>query len=410
MPLASSSVEQVRFIVESTFGTIPGAGNPRNLRITGETLDFGVSKEASKEINATRTITSMVPTTASASGGITGEISYQEYDTLMAATLQDVWTVFGVNGVGAVFTTTAGGLAVSSITASVATSGASIWTNLQKGQWFRLVAPGDANNDGKILRVSAVTAPTTTVLTLDASTPLVVNAGTVTNCTIATSRLSHGVTQTSYTIERANSDVSQFMAYTGMTPSKMDIKVASGSLSSISLDFMGKSASRAATTQMPGTPVASYTFDIHSGVAGATCQLWEGGTPITGTFVKSVDFSYDNALRSQEAICTLGAVSIGAGTISVSGKLSVYFANGTLFDKFKANTNSSIIFSSIDGAGNGYIFTIPVANIKSWKTNSSAKDQDMMVDVEFVGLRDASNAVAALQKAVFVDRVGIATT
>jgi len=51
-----------------------------------------------------------------------------------------------------------------------------------------------------------------------------------------------------------------------------------------------------------------------------------------------------------------------------------------------------------------------VANIKSWKTNSSAKDQDMMVDVEFVGLRDAANAVAALQKAVFIDRVGVATT
>jgi len=273
-----------------------------------------------------------------------------------------------------------------------------------------LVAPGDTNNNGKILRVSPTVAPTSTVITLDPSTPCVVNAGTVAACTIATSRLTHGTTQTSYTIERANSDIAQFMAFTGMTPSKMDVKVASGALTTIGFDFMGKGASRAGATQLPGTPVASYNFDIHSGVAGATCQLWEGGAPITGTFVKSIDFSFDNSLRSQEAICTLGAVSIGSGTISITGKLSVYFANGQLFDKFKDNINSSIIFSSVDGAGNGYLFSLPVVNIKSWSTNGSGKDQDMMVDLEFVGMRDAGNATAALQKALFIDRVGVATT
>ena len=34
----------------------------------------------------------------------------------------------------------------------------------------------------------------------------------------------------------------------------------------------------------------------------------------------------------------------------------------------------------------------------------------MMVDIEFVALRDASNAVPALQQVIFVDRVGTATS
>jgi hypothetical protein len=88
----------------------------------------------------------------------------------------------------------------------------------------------------------------------------------------------------------------------------------------------------------------------------------------------------------------------------------VYFADGVLFDKFKDNINSSIIFSSLDGSGNGYVFTIPVANISSWKVAAGSKDQDMMVDVQFIGLRDAGNATPTLQKAIFVDRVGVATT
>ena len=410
MPLASSSVEQIRFIAESVFGVIPGAGNPRNLRITGETLDFTVSKEQSKEINATRTISSVVPVTANSSGGLQGEISYQEWDALVSATLQATYTVYGTAGVASTATTVAYTLGTTLTNSVTALAGNDVWTGLQRGQWFKINHPGNVN-DGKIVRVSPTVTPTATIIVLDAGTP-VVNVAAAVSFTLATSRLTHGTTQTSFTIERANSDVTQFLAYTGMTPSKMDVNVSSGALSSISFDFMGKSASRAAggagTTQLPGTPIASYVNDIHSGVSGLSCQLWEGGAPITGTFVKSVTLSYDNSLRSQEAICTLGAVSIGAGTIQVSGSLSVYFSDTLLFDKFKANTNSSIIFSSVDGAGNGYIFTIPVANISSWKTNASGKDSDMMVDLQFIGLRDAANAVVALQKAIFIDRVGAA--
>lgn len=405
MPLASSSSTQLRIIPEVTFGVIPGAGNPSNLRITGETLDYTITKESSKEINATRTVSSMVPVDASASGGIQAEISYQEYDKLMAATLQSTWDVFGVNGVGAASVVS---FAAGSLTASVATSGASLWTLLKPGQWFRVSAGADVNN-GKILRVHPTTAPTSTVITLDPSTPATVSAS-VAGVTLATSRLTHGISQSSFTIERYSPDITQFFAYTGMTPSKMDVGVSSGGLSTLSFDFMGKAAQAAVATALPGAPVASFAYDIHSGVAGATCQLWEGGAPITGTFVKSISLSYDNALRAQGAICSLGAVGIGSGTLNITGSMSVYFADKNLFDKFKANTNSSLIFSSVDNAGNGYVFTMPVANISSWKSNSSGKDQDVMVDVQFTALRDAANAVPALQKAIFIDRVGVAVT
>jgi hypothetical protein len=406
MPLASSSLVQVRYIAEATFGVIPGAGNPKNLRITGESLNYDISKESSKEINSTRTVSSVTATTASANGGVNGELSYQEWDTLMAATLQSTWTVFGTNGVSGASSSIA--YTATTLTASVATAGNDSWASLKKGQWFRVVHAASPN-DGKLFRVSSSVAPSTTVITLDAGTPASV-AATLVGGFIQTRRLTHGVIQTSYVIERANTDISQFLAYTGMTPSKMTIQVQSASLSSISFDFMGKSATRGAATQLPGSPVNSYAFDVQSGVSGSSCALWEGGAPITGTFVKSVQLTYDNALRSQEAICTLGAVAIGSGTINLTGTLSVYFADGTLFDKFKTNTNSSLAFSSLDTAGNGYVFSMPVVNITSWKVSAGSKDQDMMIDINFTALRDAANADATLQKAFFIDSVGVATS
>lgn len=411
MSLASSSAVSLLYVPEVTFGVTPVSGNTRALRMTGETLDYQITKTESKEINPTRTISSVTPTAATASGGITGEISYQEWDILMAATLQSTFTVFGTAGVGAVFTTTAGGITTSSITASVATSGSSSWANLKKGQWFKLNAPGDANNDGKILRTSASVACTTTVLTVDVSTPLVANAGTVAGATIATSRLTHGTTQTSFSIERGLPDATtpQFFNYTGMTPSKMSIEESSGALSGISFDFMGKQAIRAATTsQLPASPTASYAYDIHSGVAGSTVVIWEGGAPLTGTFVKSVKFDFDNTLRAQSGIGTLGSVGIGSGTIKISGEMEIYLADGALYDKFVNNTASSIIFSSVDNSGNGYIFTLPKVIFSQLKTNASGKDQDMMLTMNFMGLRDSGNADATLQKAIFIDRVGAA--
>jgi hypothetical protein len=124
--------------------------------------------------------------------------------------------------------------------------------------------------------------------------------------------------------------------------------------------------------------------------------------------VQSANLSYDNALRSQEAICELGAVGIGSGTVSLTGTLEVYFANGALFDKFQKNENISFTISTLDDAGNGYVITIPKANLSSLTTSAGGKDQDMMLSIEVTGLRDLANADPALRQLVFIDRVGAA--
>lgn len=402
MPLASSSAVAVRVIKESVFGTIPVSGNPTELRVTGESLDFSISKETSKEINTRRTVNSMVPVGANASGGLQAEMHYAGLEALMESTLQSTFTEFGTDGVGIATPTTS--ISATAITATSATSGTSLFSNLQKGQWFRVLSAG-ANN-GKILRVSTVTAPTSTVITLDAGTPATVSAGE--SIQVQAARLTHGATQSSWTIERVVSDIGVFMAYTGMTPSKMSLNVASGSLSSVSFDFMGKSAIENTATNLPGSVQSAPTYDIHSGVSGATNAIWLDGAPVTGTYVKSVTLDFDNALRSQEAIGTLGAVGVGSGTINCTLSMQVYFANKDLFTKFRTNAAISVMFGSSDAAGNGYMFSVPVGNLSSWKSNAGSKDNDMMVDISVTALSDDSNAVVALRKLLFVDRFGAA--
>lgn len=405
MALASTSRVQMLYKPEAVFGVIDSSGNPYNLRITGEGLNFDLSKEMSQEINADRSVSSAIPVSAQSAGNIQGELQYAEYDRLIAATMQGSWSPFSVDGISDAFT---GSFGATTITASVATSGSSAWSTLAKGQ-FITVGPNSGLNSGKTFRISPSVAPTDTVITLDAGTPAIVEAS-VANSTIRASRLTHGTTQTSFSFERQALDVGQYLAYTGQTPSKMSIQIASGSLSTISFDFMGKGATRGSSSRLPGSPVASYDYDIHSGVFGSSLQIWEGGSPLSGVYVKSLTLDFDNSLRMQEAIGTLGAVAIASGTINASVSMQMYFSNGAMFDKFLANTNTELVFSSFDGNGNGYVFTCPRANIATHNVVAGSKDQDLMVDVTFNLLRDASNATPALRKVLIIDRMGAAIT
>lgn len=402
--LASSSRAQLAYIKETVYGTTPGAGNGRFLRMTGESLNFDLSKEASKEIRDDRQSAGATTVDANASGGFNFHMQYAEYDQLIEAAMQSVYTVYGTNGVGTTFSAT---FASNTITAAVAPTGSSDFTTLQKGQWLRVTAPSNVN-DGKFVRISTVTAPTTTVITLDASTPLTAG-GPIANSAVATSRLANGTTLMSFSLEKKFSDVTQFLTYRGMGVAKMSMNFSAGAISDGSFDFMGKDAVRNITTQLPGTTAASQQYEIQNGVRGIG-QLWEGTTPLTTTSVKSMTMSVDNVLRGQKALGTLGNIGLGVGDLKITGTIETYFADGTQFDKFLADTYTQLVVATQDTAKNGYVFTLPRVLLMNAKVVAGGEGQDVMATFDYEAFADDANATAALRKTIFIDRVGAATT
>ena len=404
MALASTSRVQLTYVPEVTFGVTPTTGNHKELSMTGESLNYTLTKEGSNEINAYRALSSMNVTSAEASGGVNGEVKFGEYDTLIQGVLQDTWTAFGTQGVGVAFSAT---ITATTITASVDTTGTSLFTLLKAGQWFSLTGTSSAN-DNKLFRVSKVTAPTATVITLDVGTPGVAG-GPFAATVLRAARLSNGTTQPSFTLERASNDTGEFFAYRGMTPSSMSMSIDSGALSTLDFNFMGKDAVAASVTTMPGTKTPSLAYPVMSGVSGTACALWAKGAPLAGTFVNSIKMSYDNALRGQSAICSLGNVSIGSGTINATLDIEVYFATGKAFyAEFLSNANMEIAFTAFDTNGNGYVFTMPLANVSTYTVNAGGKDSDLMASISLTALLDLSQVDANLRKVMFIDRIGAA--
>ena len=409
MPFAAANRVQLAYVPESTFGTIPTTGNPYALRTTGESLKFALTKESDKEINPTAQLTSSTTTAAQADGDIKVHVQYAEYDRFLAGLCRSSWSAYGTNGVGTTFSAsvTAGtlGTVASVVTAGAAPTGASAFSNLQPGQWFKINMPGDPN-DGKIVRVSTSVATTTTTVTLDVNTPLAASTS-VAGSSIATSRLTNGTTLQPFSIEKQMLDVGQYHTFRGMNVSKFSTSFASKALTEGTFTFIGKDMLANSATQLTGAVAASNTYDIQNGVRGLG-QLWEGGAPLTSTSIKSITLDIDSALRAQDAAGTLGLVGVGIGTFKVSGKLTVYFANGSLFTKYLNDTYTSFTVQTTDTAGNGYVITIPKAMLSNGQVLAGGQDTDMMAEFDYTAYADKTNAVAALRQTIFIDRVGAA--
>lgn len=415
MPLASANRVQLGYSPEDTFGTVKATGNYFNLRMTGESLNFDLTKENDKEITSDGQMSSVSTTGAQAAGDVKVHMQYAEYDRFFASVMRSAWVAFGTNGVGAAFsgtfTTGTMGTVAGTITAGAATSGSSIFTSLQRGQWFKLNAPTNGS-DGAIVRVSTTVAPTSTVITLDVNTPLPAAATTLAGCSIAASRLTNGVTLTPFSIERQVTDTTpaQYMVFRGMYPSKFSTSFASGSLTEGTFTFLGKDMRRRDTTSwLAGTAVASQAYDIQNAVTGVG-NIWENGAPLASTSIKSLSLDIDSGLRAQTAIGTLGLVGVGIGTFMAKGTMEVYFADGALFDKFLNDTFTSVSFSTKDTAGNGYVFTFPRVQLTSAKVMAGGKDTDLMASFEYTAYGDKGNAIPALRQTLFIDRFGAAVT
>jgi hypothetical protein len=402
MELASSSRGILRIAQETLFGVTPTVGNHKLLPFTGESLTYQIEKTASEEINPNRGVSDMVPTTASASGGVNIEFKATTYDYLIEAALQGAWAAEDVTPLEITATATE---------LSIAT-GAFPVANLVRGQFIGISSPVGEKNYRRLLRISdAADAIQAQLIKLDASTPA--EAGVMTGVYILGSRLRNGVERRSYTIEKEFSDVGVFRAYRGMNVSSMAINAAQGALTTGEFQFMGRDGTKkTAATVLPGTQEALQERRVMTGMTGTVCGIWVDKQPLTGTFLSSLALSYDNNLRQQNAMCSAdangvaGAVGIGNGNITTTMSAEIYFSQeDTLYDQFVDNENVEVAMTAFDSEGYGYVFTYPKANITSHETSIQGNNQDVLASVELTGLQINSTDAKINGGVLFVDRI-----
>lgn len=421
--LSSSNRSQLSYKLEGTYpsnyGVIQG-GNGTKLLMLSETLDFGIKTLSSKAITSDRMVRDNALTGASAQGGFAFEQVFKEYDPFILGVLQaNAWTGFNTTGVsGALPAITT--ISATSIVFTSTTAGAGDVSTLARGQWFNLKPPAGATQAVKDwcathpLRV-ALSGGTlsATQIPIDASSPIdtaVVGVSMAAGAVIGSALAGNGTTMKSYSLQVGHEDINLYRQYRGMIPSKMDLSLKVGEMVTGMFEFMGKDMVQPIPTTgtAMGTLGASQAFTPANATKGVF-DIIENGASITATtFIKSADLTIDNSLRAQEAVGVFGNAGIASGTLKLTGKVEVYLADATMYNKLLNGTASSLCIPIVDVDGNGYVFYYPRIKYTAGKVNASGQDQDNMLSMDFEAFPDTTGGSPTLGFGLVVYRVGAA--
>lgn len=399
MPFASSAFGQLRYITESVIGTTPGTGNGVNLRMTSPTAKAAVSTVTSQEVRADRLSTGLTRVDLDIDGGFNFELSGKEYDPFIEGLLRNSFTHYGTAGLGTTFSLTT---AATTLTAAAAPTTTSAFTNLTNGSWIKVVPPAGAAQAVKDYfadRWFKVSGTTSTVITLDASTPISgVGLGitAVAGYAISQSVVANGSSLSrGFTLEYAMTDIAQFLPFRGMQTNSMELNLEVGSIITGSFGFIGQGHDgMVGATTLPGSPVASQSLDVMNAVADVGLIYENGASIFNGStsFIKKVGLSVANNMRGQKAIGVFGNAGVGLGELELTGTLEVYVENATYYNKWLNGTTTSLALGMADAAGNGYLIELDKVQFKDGGANIGGRNDDTMLTLPFQAFYNASTS------------------
>jgi len=377
----------LKYIKEVTWGTVP-ATHMNDIRMTGESLAFNISNVVSNELRSDRQTTDLVQTSAEASGGFNGEVSYDAYDEFFQGAL---WAT-PANGWAAAIDATSSTIAFSASTNRIVSSADAMFTSAIAGQWLRISGATQSTNNGYffVTSVSSATAIIVSQTLGDEAEGDEIEV--VGNC------LRNSTKRRAYAIQRAHEDMTPvvYFHFLGMVINSMTMNVETEQISTCSFDFIGKDTTASGTKMSAvGTDAAAAANDVLNAVSHCA-NIREGDMTTDETaIIRSLNFTIANNIRGKKGIGNLGNADVGAGKIDVTGSMSVYFSDKTLYAKYIGGTETSVTFKLEDSPdavtyGNAYIFTFHRIKFESDGVNAGGADADVMEDIAWRAIRHST--------------------
>jgi hypothetical protein len=364
--MSDTSRVQLALVAESAFATQKTGVNLQTLRYTGESLRQTSSVVRSNEIRSDRMVPSVRRSRVEAAGGLQGELSYGTYDDLLAAVLQAAaWQAAVTVGPIATLAAVQAG--------NKYTDSANGLGGLAVGQWIYASGFTNAANNGFRKIVSK------------APGEIVVSGATLANEVAATGRslaqgayLFNGTTLTTFNLEKTFADLSNELALLlGMAPNSLALSVPQDGVVTVGLEFMGAKEQSIAASGGSGYTAATTT-PVMTALDLTGLLENQVSMGITG-----VSLNLNNNLRTRLQCGSGGVVSLGSGTIALSGTLQAYYTTKTLYEKFLAETSSTIAIALSDPSGNRYVFELPAVKITGGQRVASGPNGDVMADMQF---------------------------
>jgi hypothetical protein len=268
------------------------------------------------------------------------------------------------------------------------------------GEWIK---PGDGDHAGDAFTITPacngfcrVSAIATHKLTLDrVPASWAADAGTgITLRVFFGDFLSNGSTKRSNTIERQYLDHSpvDYEYFLGMTLNTMAVDTKAQAIATYTKNYLGKSASITSTRASGATDIAAPTYGVLNTSTNVGRIGFDGSTIVGPNYVLAAAFNINNNIRSQTAVGSIGAVGTGNGEFTVTGTLTTYFGDATIYNKIINNTLTSfdMRLGRSDGNRESYLFDFPSIKLSSGSPSVSGKNTDVTIPSAFTAIMDAT--------------------
>jgi hypothetical protein len=354
------------------------------LRNTGNTLKPGKEVVESAEIRSDRMVPGIYEVFQGGGGGVNFELSHLSLHDFFSLALFCNWLTSTVTCAGTelTFATPAN---------TITHSGSPAFTTKYVvGQHIRVTGTTAGTNDGDytITNVAAAVLTVAESVTGQVGTPGIIRGSIIRNGSVTAGSLLPLVDAKSVILEDHFDDIEQFLAYRGSMLDTLALELNAKQIAKGSMSFVAAGGQRAAVTLGTGAHVAAPTNEVFNCSANVG-SLTEGGSALA-TALQAIRLNLNNKIQARPALGSATAVSLRKGTIGLGGNIDAYFEDGTLFDKFKNHTASSLSVKLTDEDGNSLWLTVPAIRYTGEDVAPQAKDQDVMEKLEFMAARDTT--------------------
>jgi len=377
-----SSDVVVRYGEEVTWNAVPAIAFTE-VRLTGESFSEQKTRTRPEEIKADGFVAHALTTQVQATGGLNFALSFSTYDDLLEGLLNGDFTTDLTIDAITVDTSVSLTLAGGGVGFTSTLSGK--FDAIVEGQWIRTAGWALSTSNGifRVVRIVTGASPE-----LEVSATAGDGAGLVVETSVGGERfrgkmLRNGTAFHSYFFEKQLA-AALFLVYSGSYISDGNLTAQVGGFLEGTFNFLCASEATGTATAGTGPAIAAPSGRVIDTVAGFS-NLEVNDVAIAAV-VQGISWNVTkNNARAQYGLGAAAAQGMARGTIDVSGSMSVYFVDFTLYDLYKAETDQIVSFRALDDTGAGYIFTLPAVTLMNPQVVAGSPDTDVVSEFELEG-------------------------
>ena len=355
MAVGTGVGKQVIYKVQPALGTKATASAAQILRRVTSGIELKKNTFQSNEIRTDYQISDFRHGTKYVEGPLAGELSPGTYKDFFAAALRrDFAAVTALTGLSI---TISGSAAPYTITRG---SGSFLTDGIKVGDVVKFTAGSfAAPNTGKNLFVASVAALTLTVYPLNNSSMTAEGPIATATLTVVGKKTyvpTTGHTNKYFTIEHWHSDISESESFVDCKVNTVAVAITPTGMATVDFGFIGRSQDLAAS-QYFSSPTAATTTGV---TAGANGLLMVSGATVGN--VTGISFDINGNMTREDVIGSTSSPDIFAGSVLVSGQLTILFEDDTYSQMFEDETEASIavaLTTSNDAAADFVSFVMP---------------------------------------------------